>query len=158
MKFNDAITGAVLLALSLAVLWTIQSYPKIPGQNIGPGAFPGLVAVLLGICSLVLIWRGVRGKLHHERWITPGAWLTSWPHLRNFLVTIGCLLFYIFASEKVGFILTSIAILSVMFFVLNVRRVLIVPVAVLATVVVFLVFYKGLRVPLPWGWLMPFVF
>lgn len=158
MKFNDAIAGAVLLALSLAVLWTVQSYPKIPGQNIGPGAFPGLVAVLLGICSLVLIWRGVRGKLHHERWITPGAWLTSWPHVRNFLVTIGCLLFYIFASEKVGFILTSIAILSVMFFVLNVRRVLIVPVAVLATVIVFLVFYKGLRVPLPWGWLMPFVF
>jgi putative tricarboxylic transport membrane protein len=158
MKFNDAIAGAVLLALSLAVLWTVQSYPKIPGQNIGPGAFPGLVAVLLGICSLVLIWRGVRDKLHHERWITPGAWLTSWPHVRNFLVTIGCLLFYIFASEKVGFILTSIAILSVMFFVLNVRRVLIVPVAVLATVIVFLVFYKGLRVPLPWGWLMPFVF
>ena len=116
------------------------------------------MAVLLGICSLILIWRGIRGKLHHERWITPGAWLTSWPHLRNFLVTIGCLLFYIFASEKVGFIPTSIAILSVMFLALGVRRKLILPVAVFATMLVFFIFYKGLRVPLPWGWLMPFVF
>ena len=158
MKFNDAISGAILLALSLAVLWAIQGYPKIPGQNIGPGAFPGLVAVLMLGCSLVLIWRGVRSKLHHERWITPGAWLTSWPHLRNFLVTIGCLLFYIVASNTVGFIPTSIAILSVMFLALGVRKAIILPVAVVATLVIFLIFYKGLRVPLPWGWLMPFVF
>jgi putative tricarboxylic transport membrane protein len=156
MRFNNAISGGVLLILALAVLWTVKDYPKIPGQNIGPGAFPGLVAVLLLVCALVLIWRGVRDKLAHERWVTPGAWLTSWPHLRNFLVTIGCLLFYILASDKVGFILTSILILSVMFWVLNVRQRLILPVAVFATLVVQLVFYKGLRVPLPWGWLMPF--
>lgn len=158
MKFNDAITGAVLLALSLAVLWTVQGYPKIPGQNIGPGAFPGLVAALLLVCSLVLIWRGVKGKLAHVRWITPGPWLTSWPHLRNFGVTIGCLLFYVLASDTVGFLLSSTAILGVMFLVLNVRKRLILPVAVFATLVIQLVFYKGLRVPLPWGWLMPFAF
>ena len=47
MKFNDAVLGAVFLALSIAVLVAIQGYPRIPGQSIGPGAFPGLIVVLL---------------------------------------------------------------------------------------------------------------
>ena len=47
MKLNDAVFGAIFLTLSLLVLWTIQGYPRIPGQNIGPAAFPGVVAVVL---------------------------------------------------------------------------------------------------------------
>jgi putative tricarboxylic transport membrane protein len=38
-----------------------------------------------------------------------------------------------------------------MFWALAVRRVLILPLAVLITLVIHTVFYKGLRVPLPWG-------
>jgi putative tricarboxylic transport membrane protein len=34
VKINDAIFGAVLLALGLALLWHVQSFPKIPGQNV----------------------------------------------------------------------------------------------------------------------------
>ena len=47
MKLNDAVLGAVFLALALLVLWTIQGYPKIPGQNVGPAAFPGVAATIL---------------------------------------------------------------------------------------------------------------
>ena len=60
MKFNDALLGIVFLALSVAVLVTLQGFPKIPGQSIGPGAFPGLIAILLAGCSIALIWRGWR--------------------------------------------------------------------------------------------------
>ena len=38
MKFNDMVSGGVLLALSLLILLTVKDYPDIPGQNIGPGA------------------------------------------------------------------------------------------------------------------------
>jgi putative tricarboxylic transport membrane protein len=72
-------------------------------------------------------------------------------HLRNFLVTIACLVFYIFASEPLGFLLCGTVILAAMFWALAVRRVLILPLAVLITLVIHTVFYKGLRVPLPWG-------
>ena len=94
MKFNDAISGALLLALSIAIFVTIQGFPKIPGQSVGPNAFPGLLAFLLAVCSVILIIRGLKERLG-GRWITPGAWLQSPAHLRNFLVTVGCLLFYI---------------------------------------------------------------
>ena len=155
MKFNDALSGTALLALAIAILVNIQGFPKIPGQNIGPAAFPGLLAILLAGCSIALIARGLRDKLAHERWITPGAWLRSWPHLRSFLVTLGCLLFYIFASNWLGFLITAVAVLSAMFLTLGVRHRLVLPVALISTLVIHTLFYKGLRVPLPWGVLMP---
>ena len=155
MKFNDALSGTALLALAIAILVNIQGFPKIPGQNIGPAAFPGLLAILLAGCSIALIVRGLRDKLAHERWITPGAWLRSRAHLRSFLVTIGCLLFYILASNWLGFLITAVAVLSAMFLTLGVRHRLVLPVALITALVIHTLFYKGLRVPLPWGVLMP---
>ena len=49
MKFSDIFSGLVLMALSLLILLTVKDYPDIPGQNIGPGAFPGLLAALLAL-------------------------------------------------------------------------------------------------------------
>jgi putative tricarboxylic transport membrane protein len=43
-----------------------------------------------------------------------------------------------------------------MFAVLEVRPKMIFPIAIITTLVVHFIFYKGLRVPLPWGLLMPF--
>jgi putative tricarboxylic transport membrane protein len=84
-----------------------------------------------------------------------GSWMTSPWHRRNFFVTLGCLLFYIFASNDLGFIPCAIIVLAAMFWALDVRPVLILPVAVGMTLLVHLIFYKGLRVPLPWGILLP---
>lgn len=168
MKFNDAISGTVLLALAVAVLFNIQSFPKIPGQNIGPAAFPGLLASLLAVCAVLLIFKGFRsrqrtgsqpadnsGIASPREWIAIGPWMRSPAQLRNFLVTVGCLLFYVFASEYLGFILSSFLILVLMFVTLGVRHKIVVPIALAVTLVIHLIFYKGLRVPLPWGILMP---
>lgn len=159
MKVNDAISGALLLALALAVLFNIRAFPNIPGQNIGPAAFPGLLASLLAVCSVVLIVKGLRAKAKNPaaHWIETGAWLRAPAQLRNFFVTVGSLLFYIAASDRLGFIPTTIIILVAMFLSLGVRRRLILPVAIVVTLVIHTVFYKGLRVPLPWGILLPYL-
>ena len=150
MKFNDALSGSALLALALAILVNISTYPTIPGQNVGPAVFPGLLAALLAVCALLLIRKGL-SDAKQEAWIAVGDWMKSAHHLRNFFITVGSLVFYIFASELLGFLLCGTAILAVMFWALSVRRTLILPLALLITVVIHTVFYKGLRVPLPWG-------
>jgi putative tricarboxylic transport membrane protein len=155
MKFNDTIMGAALLALALSILQTVQHYPVIPGQNIGPGAFPGLLAVLLAVCSVLLILKGLKAK-QHEAWIEVGGWVKSWFHLRNFVITISCLLFYIYFSDRLGFLICATAIVSLMFWALEVRAKLILPIAAMVALVIHTIFYKGLRVPLPWGVLTPF--
>ncbi len=156
MKLNDALVGVLLLALSVAILLTVRTFPMIPGQNVGPGAFPGLLASLLAVCSVLLIIRGLRER-GTEGWITPGIWLRRWPQTRSFLVTIGCLLFYIFVSDALGFIPTGIIVLCLMMWTLGVAHRLILPIAVVLTLVVHTIFYKGLRVPLPWGVLQPWL-
>jgi putative tricarboxylic transport membrane protein len=109
---------------------------------------------LLAGCAIGLIVKGLRGE-NRQQWLVFGAWMQSWFHLRNFLITVGCLLFYILVSSGLGFILTAILVLCTMFWALEVKPKLIVPVAVVVTLVVHTIFYKGLRVPLPWGILLP---
>ena len=150
MKFNDAILGLVFLGLSVAVLVTIQSFPKIPGQSIGPGAFPGLIAVLLAGCSLALIWRGWRER-RSQHLVAVGAWLASPRHVRNFAVAVGALVFYIVAADRLGFLICGALILLALFLALRVRPALALGLALILPVVVHLIFYKLLRVPLPWG-------
>jgi len=150
MKFNDALLGIVFLALSVAVLVTVQSFPKIPGQSIGPGAFPGLIAALLAGCSIALIWRGWRER-RTQPLVSMGAWLGSPRHMLNFLVAVGSLAFYVLAADKLGFLICGTVILLSLFFALRVKPQFAVVLAVLLPVVIHLIFYKLLRVPLPWG-------
>jgi putative tricarboxylic transport membrane protein len=150
MKFNDAVLGAVFLALSIAVLVAIQGYPKIPGQSIGPGAFPGLIALLLGGCSIALIWRGWRER-RAQPLVAMGAWLGSPRHLLNFLVATGALAFYVLAADQLGFLVCGALILLSLFLALRVKPLLAVPLALVLPIVIHLIFYKLLRVPLPWG-------
>lgn len=149
MRIHDALSGVLLALLAVAVLVTVSQYPPIPGQNVGPSAFPGLAAILLLGCSLLLIWRGIRGE--RRPLVVTGAWTKSTPHLVNFLLVIASLLFYIFCSNFLGFIITGTLILAVLFYALGVRLVQVLPIAIVATLVIHTIFYKFLRVPLPWG-------
>src|SRR5918912_795821 len=104
MKFNDAIFGAVFLLLGVAVLVHVQSFPQIPGQNVGPSLFPGVVAVGLIVCASLLIISGVRGRAT-QRWIDTGDWLRSRRHIGAFLVTIGAVAAYIALANSIGFLI-----------------------------------------------------
>ena len=148
MKFNDAILGGVFLALSVAILVHIQGFPNIPGQKIGPGAFPGLIAAVLACCSVALIWRGLRDKTPP---VAVGAWLFSPRHVLNFALTVGALAFYILAADKLGFLICATLILLALFFTLRVKAGVAVALAIVLPVFIHFIFYKLLRVPLPWG-------
>ncbi len=148
MKLSDTVWGALLLALACAVLWNIQGFPRIPGQNIGPGAFPGLLAVILAGCAMALIVRGIRAGTPH---LSLGLWLRSAGHVGNFVLTAGVLVFYILAADTLGFLITAALILLALFVKLGVKARLAVPIALLTVFAIHLIFYKMLRVSLPWG-------
>jgi len=150
MKLNDAVFGLLLLLLGGAVLAVVQGYPQIPGQKVGPALFPGIIAAGLCVAGLALIARGWRERADVP-WVTMQEWVRSPRHLMGFVVALGSVLFYIFVSEALGFIITSVLILAANFLVLKVPPARAVLIAVVATLVIHLAFYKGLRVPLPWG-------
>jgi putative tricarboxylic transport membrane protein len=157
LKSNDALAGALLLALALAILFHIRAFPTIPGQNIGPAAFPGLLATLLAACSIALIVRGLRARTGSRSregavpWIAIQAWVSSPAQLRNFVLTVGVLLFMKWGIERLGFIVCGMIMLMVLFSGLRLRPRVCLPLAVGVTLVIHTLFYKFLRVPLPWG-------
>jgi len=150
MKLNDAVFGALFLALSLLVLWTIRGYPTIPGQNIGPAAFPGVAATVLALCGVLLIVQGVRAR-GTSAWFQRGEWTGKLPQLVAFAVTVLGLVLYVTASERVGFLIIGIVMLGALMLALRVRPATALIVSVASTVLIHIAFYKGLRVPLPWG-------
>jgi len=69
----------------------------------------------------------------------------------NVLLFCGVLVFYIFAADTLGFLIAGSLLLLVLFVKLGVPRLTAVVVAIAATAGIHLLFYKLLRVPLPWG-------
>ncbi len=155
MKLNDAIFGLVLLTLGAAVLFAIQGFPKIPGQPVGPALFPGLIAVGLCVCGAALVLRGWRERANGPM-VEWEEWVHSPRHVLALAVLLGSVVFYIVASQWLGFLPTAVLILMAMLLVLRVPPGRAVLVAVIATLVIHFAFYKLLRVPLPWGLLTPY--
>jgi putative tricarboxylic transport membrane protein len=150
MRIHDSLTGAVLLLLSLAVLWHIQGFPPAAGQQFGPALFPGLIAGGLAIASAALCWQGLRSG---QPVLALGAGLRSPRHVAGLLAALAGTVFYILFAETLGFIVCSMLVLLALQWALGVRPLLALGVALLATLVIHACFYKLLRVPLPWGWL-----
>ena len=67
------------------------------------------------------------------------------------MLLVASVVFYIFLAEKLGFLPTAVIILTGMFYVLRVPLGKSLLIAVIASLVIHFMFYKLLRVPLPWG-------
>jgi putative tricarboxylic transport membrane protein len=120
----------------------------MPGQKFGPAWFPGFVAAGLAICGALLAYNGLRER---SSWITAPEWLRSHRARAGVAALVGGLVAYILVVDHLGFHLTALALLAVWMRVLGASWRITALVAVVATLVIHLAFYKGLRVPLPWG-------
>ena len=150
MKLSDAVFGLLLLALGAAVITVVASYPTIAAQRVGPALFPGLIALGLVIGGLILIVQGWRARATMP-WVRFDPWVRSARHVAGVLGVIASVVFYIIASEKLGFFLTSLLILTGCFRLFGVALGRSLLIATIATFIIHFAFYKLLRVPLPWG-------
>ena len=150
MKLNDAVFGLLFMLLGAAVLVAIQGYPKIPGQPVGPALFPGLIASGLCVTGVLLVLKGLRER-SEQPWLAWDDWVRSPRYVRAFAVVIGVNVLYIAFVESLGFVIASVLYLGATFAVFRVRARLVVPLAIVVTLIIHYVFYKLLRVPLPWG-------
>ena len=127
----------------------------MPGQKFGPAWFPGVVAAGLGICGALLIYAGMRRR---SPWIEVGDWIHSRRAKAGLAALVGGLIVYILVVDKVGFHLTGIVLLAAWLRVLGASWRITAVVAVVGTLAIHLAFYKGLRIPLPWGLLERWAF
>jgi len=120
----------------------------MPGQKFGPAWFPGLIAVGLGVCGVALVFAGART---HAPWVQFPEWMRRTEPRAAVLAMLGGLVFYILAADLLGFHLTAMAIVALWVRILGASWRMTVAVGLLAPLILHFAFYKGLRVPLPWG-------
>ncbi|SIR24876.1 MULTISPECIES: tripartite tricarboxylate transporter TctB family protein [unclassified Bosea (in: a-proteobacteria)] len=149
MRFNDTIVGAAFVLLAAAMIALTFSFPSFPGQNYGPSLFPRILGAGIILCSLVLIIRDRREV--KAPWLKLAAWTRDPRKVLSFALMIAAMLFYIFASETLGFIPCAFAIQIVLFLWFGVKPVTAVIVAVAMTLLVNWFFGSMMLVPLPRG-------
>jgi len=127
----------------------------MPGQRFGPAWFPGLIAIGLGTCGLLLIFAGLRRR---GPWLVVPDWMFRRRPALGVAAVVGGLVFYILAADRLGFHITGIALLGSWIRILGASWRMAAAVAVIGTVAIHLAFYKALRIPLPWGLLEQYAF
>ena len=120
----------------------------MPGQKFGPAWFPGLIAVGLAICGALLVRSALRSG---DAWLSWPGWLRQRRPAVGVLAVLAGIFFYVLAADRLGFHLTGVVLLLVWVRLLGASWRMTIPVALIATFVIHVSFYKLLRVPLPWG-------
>lgn len=148
MQLSDRASGLLLAALGAAAAWGGSRLPPVPGQDVGPAAFPLVIGGGLVLCGVLIalgIGRGFEAPATEEAPPPPGgaAWRVVLPP--------ALLLFYVLAAERLGFLLTAALMVAVAAWALGAGRRLVLGLALLAPPLVHLAFGKLLRVPLPDG-------
>jgi putative tricarboxylic transport membrane protein len=157
MKLNDAVFGALFAALGAFVLWRVQGFPPIPGQQYGAGAFPGVIGAGFVAVGVLLVLFGLRRRAAVP-WLRLADWTRSARHLGALGAVVLGVVAYILWADDLGFLLLAPVLLGTWLLVLRVRPALAIVVAIAASLVIWFAFYKLLRVPLPWGVLKSYAF
>ena len=158
MHLSDRITGSFVATLGLVAAYAGSRLPPVPGQDVGPSAFPMLIGVGLLLCG-VLIILGIGRSFEEEAEAdlasverpqhSPAA--ASLLYRLRTLLPPGLLLFYVIAVDHLGFVPTAAIIIFTAAVAFGAKLRLALPLAAVAPIAIHLIFYKLLRVPLPAG-------
>ena len=138
---TDRITGLLLLLLALAFGITGSQFESdFITDPLGPNAFPVMLATVLGLFSLYLLLRP-----------DPEP---EWPASRAFRtqgMALAALIAYGVVLEFIGFIISSILLVSFLSHLMGANRRSMLATGIAASVVLYFLFNNFLGLPLPAG-------
>ena len=150
MKKANVITGVVFLALSIfAYMQAQKMVGKIMTDALGPGFWPKVLGLMMGVLSLALIVEGLFGKQAEGEQV-PIAFGTEGFHrvLKLFavLIVFGAILYFLGIYVGILFMMPLCMWLHG-----ERNKKILVGLAVGSCLFIYLVFGLALRVPLPMG-------
>lgn len=159
MQLSDRVTGLFLIALGGLAAYGGSRLPPVPGQQVGPDVFPMVIGIGLCLCGGLIAF-GVGHRFEEEAEAdlaahsdqptsVPGR--DGWWRGLMALIPPGLLLFYVLTVDRLGFALTAGVMVLTAAMTLGGRLRLAIPLAIVAPMIVHLLFSKLLRVPLPPG-------
>ncbi|MCF3934603.1 tripartite tricarboxylate transporter TctB family protein [Acuticoccus sp. M5D2P5] len=156
MRLDDRVVGGVAALGGAAYAFVAFGLPNLAGQPYGAGFFPSIIGVAMTLAGVVLFVRGFKAKrpvpqpadgigeaADAERPTLGGVF--------RYVVVLAAIAFYVAAAPYLGFVISSFVIMVVLGLVFRAPVLTTLIVAVVATLVLALLFGHLLRVPLPPG-------
>ncbi len=148
MRIHDSILGLIIFVGGILIAVHSSSFPSQFDGKPGPALFPMVLGGLFSICGLILAIKGFRQK---DKWIFKKTIEFRPGGIFNMLAVMVAVVFYVLCAETLGFLITMTVILLVQMLLLKTKPVMAVITAIGGAVVIYLIFAKGLLVPLPEG-------
>ncbi len=140
---TDRLSGAFLFLLGLFVAWEDRVLPLGTHERPGPGYFPLLLSIILGILGLLLLLRGRSSSPLRS---------VHWEEAKHAAAILACSFLATFGIEKLGYRVTMILVLGFLFGVVERMKLWqVVVLTVSLSLGSFWVFDSVLRVILPRG-------
>jgi putative tricarboxylic transport membrane protein len=158
MGKSDYIGAGAFIALGVFI-WAVSfQFPVLPGGHPGPSLFPRILGSLFIFFSLIVILEGRRKSK------TPPAppaevdeggnvTLIGKENYFNAVLVIILIAAFIAFAKYLGFIITGGAVLFILMWKLHVKPLQGLIISAVVMCIIYSVFSKGLRVPLPHGFL-----
>ena len=139
----------------LGKLLRSPAFTGLDTSRFGPFFFPGVLGGLLAVTLIALVVRRIRGRVARcdsdsdER--SPSAFALRVAHVWRFLLPIAAVVAYVLLAKSLGFLICAGAIVFLLLAALGNRLLVSATVTVVLIPLVYQLFAKGLRVPLPRG-------
>lgn len=149
MRFSDTLIGAAAIAGGAALVFAAGQLRAMPGQQFGSAFFPQVIGICGVVIGIALIVQSVRAG-HLRPLVQAPDWSGIGPVLRVAAIAASVLAFIQF-GDQAGFLLSALIIQLLLMRMLGARWLVAVLASLAAATVVYLVFGRLLRVPLPYG-------
>ena len=147
MKKRNLIVSIILLALTIATLIETRKLPIGSLSSPQVGFFPLVLAIILGILSLVFLGKTIKSKDEGKAppWVTGGG-------LRPLILTTGVLFLYGFFFEPLGYLISTLLLIGFLVGAFGTKKWwVVITVALISTVASYLLFDTLLKASLPKG-------
>ena len=147
MRVHVSLIGLIIFIGGICICITASSFPSQMDGSPGPALFPMVLSGLFSICGAVLFIKNFKTISASNLFVRN----LSLGGLINILIVIALIIFYGLAVETLGFLLCMEVVLLALMLMLKTTFVKALIVSICATIVIYLIFAKGLLVPLPVG-------
>jgi putative tricarboxylic transport membrane protein len=149
MKISDTVVGAGFVAAGALIIAGTLNYPTLEGGHPGPSLFPRILGGLMAAFGSLVSLQGLRAQDATE----DVAWraLHRNAGFLNALVVLAGALAYILLAEQLGFLSVATAVMFAIMWRIRVPALRALVISVVFVNLVYLLFAKVMRVPLPLG-------
>ncbi|MFN3286570.1 MAG: tripartite tricarboxylate transporter TctB family protein [bacterium] len=144
MRLGEVAAGVALAAVGVYAAIAASKFPRLAEGYPGPGLFPQILGLLLGACGIAVLWAARRPSPEARHGYEPNELLHA-------AEAAGMVVVYMAVVNRLGFVPTVGALLTLLMARLGVGLARAIPVGFGLAVGLYVLFGRLLRVPLPPG-------